>query len=210
MNPAILNEASVTSGKRQGLPTSILFVSIAVVAIAGVWTAVVLRAPASPNNDAVKLAKVASSAEFANASAEKQRQWMLSMNDRKDQIVATYRGGRLTEQEFQAAMNLAWMAKQEDHVTKYYRLAAGKEREAFLDKLAKKHFEAKDAAKTDPSKDDDFNHDEVWEQNWITKWPSEKRAQYEAFRKARDERRDAWKLANRPKKEKQPSGPSGR
>lgn len=210
MNPAILNTPLATAGNRKGLHTSIIFASVAVIAIASVWTAVVLRAPASPNNDAVKLAKVASSAEFASASPEKQRQWMLSMNDRQDQIVTTYRAGRLTEQEFQAAMNLAWMAKQEDHMAKYYRLAAGKERDEFLDKLAKKHFEAKDAAKADPSKDDGFDHDEVWEQSWISKWPQEKRAQYEAFRKARDEHRETWKLANRPKKDKPTTKPAGK
>ena len=84
-------------------------------------------------------------------------------------------------------------------MTKYYRLPLGKERDAYLDKLAKRHYAAKDAAKTDPDLDDDFNHDSVWEQTWIAKWPAEKRTQYEAFRKAMEERRDAYKAAFRKK-----------
>ena len=194
--------AMTKESQSKGMRTTLFLLGAVVVAIAAAWAAVALHAPASPSVDAAKLARVASSAEFTSASPEKQRQWMIAMNDRAEQIADAKRSGLLSEPEFRAAMNLAWMAKQEDHMAKYYRLAVGKDREAYLEKLSKKHFGAKDAAKADPNPADAFNHDDVWEQSWIAKWTPEKRAQYEAFRKAMEESRTAWKLANRPKQNK--------
>lgn len=192
--------SATTSPRSAGKRTTLIFIGIAILSVAGVWAAVAMRAPATPNNDAAKLAKVASAPEFTTATPDKQRQWMTSMSDRKAQIVAAYKAGSLNEQEFKSSMNLGWMAKQEDHMTKYYRLAPGKQRDAYLDKLAKKHYAAKDSAKADPTLDDGFNHDRVWEQNWISKWSLEKQTQYQAYCKALEDRCATYKATVRAKK----------
>jgi hypothetical protein len=197
---AITTPAVSLAKRNQTRNRTIAVAAGAVAVVALIWVAVAMRAPAAPKNDAIGLVKTASASEFTTANAEKQRQWMVALEDRSDQIVQAHREGKVNDQEFRTAMNLAWMAKQEGHMTKYYSLPAGRERDAYLDKLAKKHYEAKDAVKANPALDDGFNHDEVWEDAWVAKWPADKRNNYLAYRKAMLEHREAYKAANRPAK----------
>ncbi|CAN5693622.1 hypothetical protein BH09PLA1_BH09PLA1_25790 [soil metagenome] len=187
--------------RRAGRSLGFVLVIVGMVLIVTLLVAILLKGPAAPKNDAAALAKIASSAEFQNAPPEKQRQYMVSMNDRSDQIVAAYKAGKLSDEEYRTAMNAGWMAKQEEHMAKYHALPAGKAREDYLDHLTEKHEIKKTREKLNPELASDFKHDVAYEENYIAKWPAEKRAQYEAFRRALVDRRHAYETTHgKPKK----------
>lgn len=190
------SNSAVAAGQPGVKRTGIYLLAVAAVLVISLASAIVLKAPSTPTNDAATLAKLASSEEFQKAPPEKQRQYMISMNNKSDQIVAAYKSGKLTPEEYRAAMNAGWMAKQDEHMAKYYALPAGKARADYLDRLADKHEKKKASEAARPELSDDFKHDPVYEEGYVARWPPEKRAQYESFRQALLAHRRAYEEAH--------------
>ena len=166
---------------------------------AAITAAVVLGGGGTPrlNDNAVVLAKFLASARFEQLPFEQQRQFYKVLDDRDEELDQAWRDRRLTESQYRAGLEAAWLGKHLNRVEKYFALPPGQGRVEYIDKLLDKR-DRKNAKPANPS---DIDADETAAELKVEKWPSATRTQWDvfhtAYRKQRKAREDAQKPQTR-------------
>src|SRR5438067_4199921 len=116
-----------------------IFISAgAVAALAAIaWLIISFMGPGEPrlNENTVVLTKFARSTQFDALPFDKQRQFYKVLDDRGQELDQAYRDHRLTEPEYRAGLEAAWLGKHIKHVEKYFALPPGQSRADYITKL---------------------------------------------------------------------------
>jgi hypothetical protein len=175
----------------------LLVATIGAVVLAGVvWAMVSLLGGGMPrlNENAVVLTKFIRSSDFDSLPYEQQRQFYKVLDDRDEELDEAYRGKRLTESEYRAGLEAAWLGKHINRVEKYFSLPPGQARTAYLQKLLDK----KDRKSLKPQDSADVDADETAAELKVEKWPSAVRQQWDQFHDAYRAERKAREKARAP------------
>jgi len=150
------------------------------------------------NENAVVLGKFVGSARFEQLPFEQQRQFYKVLDDRDQELDQAFRDRRLTESDYRAGLEAAWLGKHLNRVEKYFALPPGQGRTDYIDKLLAK----RDRKKAKPQDSTDIDADENAAELKVEKWPSATRTQWDvfhtAYRKQRKAHEDAQKPQTRP------------
>jgi hypothetical protein len=183
----------VAANKRQRL----IFIAIAccVALAAGVWLIGAAMRDDTPrlNESAVVLTKFIESKQFDRMPFEQQRQFYKVLDDRDAELDQAFAASKITESEYRAGLEAAWLGKHINRVEKYYSLAPGVARTNYLTKLVDKKERKTTKPKAGPDK---INADETAAEMKVEKWPSALRAQWESFHEAYRTQRKAIEKAS--------------
>ena len=191
--------------KRRRRTVIIAAIAGVIILAAGIWLiAAALRDDAPPrlNENAVVLTKFVESKNFEKLPFEQQRQFYKVLDDRDGagELDQAYAGGKLTESEYRAGLEAAWLGKHINRVEKYYSLAPGIARTNYLTKLVDK--KERKTAKPKPAgagagaAGEKINVDETAAEMKVEKWPASVRAQWDNFHEAYRNQRKAIEKAN--------------
>ena len=174
--------ASPSSGRRRTRLIAALVGAVTLAAI--VWVAVIFLGNEVPrlNENAVVLAKFVRSSRFDSLAFEQQRQFYKVLDDREDELDQAFADRRLSESEYRAGLEAAWLGKHINRVEKYFALPPGQGRVNYIAKLLDKK-ERKRAAAAGKA-EDDIDADETAAELRVEKWPSDIRTQWDAFHTA--------------------------
>jgi hypothetical protein len=176
----------------------------AVVASLLVLALVLWKPWASPpprlNSDPHIIAKFAAGGSFDDLPFPQQREYMDILDDKDDALLAAYKDGRLTDQQYRRALQLGWYDKQLDRMENYFERPPG-QRNAYLDKFArpkkkgdgKKDDEEEESDDLSPLKAEEIDRDDSTEERDIQKWPSDVRQKWVEYRQALAARKQYWK-----------------
>jgi hypothetical protein len=187
--------------------------AILVILGGGIWIAWRQFHKGIPRLDAstVELAKFAITSEFDKLPFESQRQYMKVLEKREEdkELEKVWKDKKITDTEYKASMNVAWLAKHLSRVDKYFSFRPGQERIDYLNKLLDK--QEKD--KTKPKKPGDTSDDEVVHRDkTVAKmrtdtWPPEIRDQWKQFNKILKDQEKAREKALRAAAQTRPTVP---
>ena len=155
------------------------------------WVAVIFVGNDVPrlNENGVVLAKFVRSNRFESLPFEQQRQFYKVLDDREDELDQAFADRRLSESEYRAGLEAAWLGKHINRVEKYFAMPPGQGRVNYITKLLEKK-ERKKAAAAGKS-DDDIDADETAAELRVEKWPSDIRTQWQVFHTAYREQKKA-------------------
>ena len=192
--------SAVSTSRRRN---RIIAAIVGVIALFGlIWAAVGFFGDDMPrlNENVVVLAKFVGSARFDKLPFEQQRQFYKVLDDRDQELDQAFRDRRLTESQYRAGLEAAWLGKHLNRVEKYFALPPGQGRTDYVNKLLAKR-DRKNAKAADAA---DIDADETAAELKVEKWPSATRSQWElfhtAYRKQRKAREDAQQPQTRPTK----------
>ena len=137
------------------------------------------------NDTTAVLAKFVTSKQFDAMPYEKQRLYYKVLDDRADEIDQLFKQGKLTDADYRAALETAWLGKHINRVEKYVSLPAGNARANYIAQLLTKKAK-KDAAKMKNGLDeaDDIRVDETAASLRVESWPANVRDQWNLFHAA--------------------------
>jgi hypothetical protein len=170
---------------------------------AAIWLIAASRGEDVPrlNDNAVVLTKFIDSKRFQQLPFEQQRQYYKVMDDRDQELDQAFTAKKLTESEYRAGLEAAWLGKHINRVEKYFALAPGSSRMNYIAKLLEKKEKKKSkSAKSTAAAPgaDEINADETAAEIKVERWPAAVRTQwttfhdaYRAARKAQEKARDA-------------------
>lgn len=184
----------------------------------GALIAWVKRSDSAPrlNSDTVTLATFVSTDAYGKLSFDKQALFMKVMEDREDngELKRAFSNGKLSEAAYRAAIQEAWLGEQLKRSEKYAVLAPGSARTRFIAELLDRK---QKKPKSEPGKgpgasrmDDDTDDVDVVKRDpsatkaRVDSWPAPVREQFEAFRQAYDDAKQARDEAAKP----QPADPA--
>lgn len=150
------------------------------------------------NDNAVLLSKYVSSKWFEQLPFEEQRQYYKVLDDRDEELDQAFSSGKLTESEYRAGIEAAWLGKHVNRVEKYFSLSPGVPRTNYLNKLLEKKERKKAKSKGAPNSADEINADETAAEMKVEKWPPAMRKQWEDFHEAYRAQRKAIEKAQKP------------
>jgi len=173
------NAAAMQSGSSRRLPMGI--VAGVLIAVAGVvaWNMWPRHLP--PTSDKVAVAKLTNSSQFASLPEAKRREYIRALRKNSEPLASGLSTGKLSQAEYDMAMSYVWLARQLDHMEGYFELPAGAQRERFLHELAEKSRKA--GPSSAPAIANEKTRQKVTDL-WMADWASDRRAQWEEFRKA--------------------------
>jgi len=134
----------------------------------------------SPKGDVVEIARFVSRSAFDDLSEEQKRPYMDALRFKIDKVNEAHSAGQLDERQYKVAGQCAWMSRQLDHMDTYFGLPAGKQREAYLDKVIDKKL----ASGTGKPKAENVARDDEFMSNWSQNWSGTRRVQFEEYRDA--------------------------
>ncbi|MGE5609163.1 MAG: hypothetical protein ACM359_07905 [Bacillota bacterium] len=154
------------------------------------------------NADTVSLAKFASTDQYTKLPFDKQRLYMKVLEDRDDnnELKKAFAAGRLTEAEYRTALQEAWLGQQLKRSERFTSLPAPA-RALYISELLNK--KAKDKAKDNKNSSgsskrdaaDEVKRDDTLEKMRIAAWPPEVRMQWEEYRRAYEDQKNAREKA---------------
>ena len=178
-----------------------MIAAASVVVLAGfAWLIAAVAGNDAPrlNENAVVLTKFIESKPFDQLPFEEQRQFYKVLDDRDAELDDAYASKRLSESEYRAGLEAAWLGKHINRVEKYFSLPPGQARTAYLTKLLDKKERKKAKAKSGNTKASDIDADETAAELKVEKWPAAVRTQWTAFHEAYRAQRKAAEKANKP------------
>ncbi len=149
------------------------------------------------NENAVVLTKFLTSGRFEQLPFDQQRQFYKVLDDRDAEIDQAYASKRLSESEYRAGLEAAWLGKHINRVEKYFALPPGQARTTYLNKLVDK----KERKLTKPAvakSPDKIDADETAAELKVEKWPDPIRTQWKNFHDAYREHKKAVEKAAKP------------
>lgn len=177
--------------------------AILVILGGGITLALKLFLKDVPRLDAstVEIAKFVITPAFDKMPFDSQRQYMkvLEKRDENGELESAWKNHKITDTEYKASMNVAWLAKHLSRVDKYFSLRPGQERIDYLNKMIDKQ----DKDKVKPKKAGDASEDEIVRRDkTVAKmrtdtWPPEIRDQWKQFNKLLKEQEKAREKALR-------------
>ena len=176
----------------------VMIAAVSVVVLAGfAWLIAAVAGNDAPrlNENAVVLTKFIDSKRFDQLPFDEQRQFYKVLDDRDAELDEAYASKRLTESEYRAGLEAAWLGKHINRVEKYFSLPPGQARTTYLNKLVEK----KERKKAKPNKNpEDIDADETAAELKVEKWPAAIRTQWTAFHEAYRAQRKAVEKSNKP------------
>jgi hypothetical protein len=175
MNPTATTHVSSNARKP-------LIVGLVVAVTIGliVWIALAASTGGEPrlNESTEVLLRYLATSAFDALPFEKQRQYYKVFDDREKQVDQAFHDRRMTEAQYRAALEAAWLGKHINRVEKYISIPAG-QRAAYIDGLLdKKH---KKPGKEDKDK---IDADESAAEARVEHWPPAVRDQWNQFHAA--------------------------
>ena len=151
------------------------------------------------NSDPGVIAKFAASSAMRRIPFEQQRQYMDVLDEKDKAVEKAYDEGRLTDQEYRRALQLAWYG---DHLKKMDKFFAKPPtlRLAYLDSQVDKKIRKKKKNKGGPKPDDssaltseEIDRDDSTEAEDIKSWPGDVQQRWNEYRSAYASRKQFWK-----------------
>jgi hypothetical protein len=151
------------------------------------------------NSDPGEIARFAASSSMRRVPFEQQRQYMEVLDEKDKAVEKAYDEGRLTDQEYRRALQLAWYG---DHLKKMDKFFAKPPtmRLAYLDSQVDKKIRKKKKKKADPKADDsaaltsdEIDRDDSTEAEDIKGWPGDVQQRWNEYRSAYASRKQFWK-----------------
>ena len=157
--------------------------------------------PPRLNSPVHEIAKFSATSDFEKLPFERQYTYMELLDDKKEGIEQAYEQGQLTDDEFRRALQMAWFGERVGRARNYFSKPPGRERTAYLDKLLDKRDKKKAEGdkSEDPDEDvkplkaSDIGRDDSRQDEQIAAWPAEVQAQWQEFKNAYDQRKEARK-----------------
>jgi hypothetical protein len=140
------------------------------------------------NDNALVLTKFIASKRFEQLPFDQQRQFYKVLDDRDAELDHAYESHQLTESEYRAGLEAAWLGKHLNRVEKYFALAPGAPRTTYVHKLLDKKERKKTKPKNNP---DNISADETAAELKVENWPAATRTQWQAFHDAYHAQRKA-------------------
>lgn len=179
-----------------------MIMGIAGVVVAGFAIAVVawqVRPDGAPrlNSDTATIAAFVATEEYAKLPFDRQQAYMKTLEDRddNDELEKVFMLQKLSESQYRAAIQEAWLGQQLKRSEGYMALPAGPARikyiNSLLDKKVKKDQTRKRSIKSQEEEAaDSIKRDATATKLRIESWPAPVREQYETFRKAYEEQKE--------------------
>jgi hypothetical protein len=160
--------------------------------------------PPRLNEPPAKVAKFTISPDLAELPFERQLVYYKRVDDTEKELVEAYRTGQLTEGEYAAALQAAYIGRHLSRMENYHERRTPKDRDAYLDRLLEKRdaekrgvaWTKKDGTKEVLSPDakdaDDVKHvkrDSSTEAATVQSWPAEVQKQWAEYHQAWEERK---------------------
>lgn len=158
------------------------------------WILLSSRAPA-PSGDTVSLAKFVSTAEFESLTEDRKRPYLETLEKSKAQLAMAHELGRISDAEYETALQNAWVGRIERQMDDYLALADAAKRIRLVDKIINQR-QAAHARQAGGKK----GHGELLRER-MRAWPPEMLKRWDQFRKAVQERRRARGLPPDPRME---------
>lgn len=160
---------------------AVWIVGVAMAAVAvGVITWIAFSAAGSGeprlNESTEVLARFVTSPTFDALPYEKQRQYYKVFDDRDKQVDQAFHDRRLTEPQYRAALEAAWLGKHINRVEKYFSLPPGQPRTDYIAGLL-----AKKNKKPGHDDHDNIEADESSAELRVDRWPQPLRDQWNQF-----------------------------
>lgn len=125
------------------------------------------------------LIRFLTSKKFEELPFEKQRQFYKVFDDRDKQIDQAFKARQMTEAQYRAALEAAWLGKHLNRVEKYFGLPPGQARTAYIDGLL-----AKKNKKSGKNDHENVEADESVAESKVDQWPAPIRDQWTQFHTA--------------------------
>lgn len=174
--------------------TTLLVGATAAVLVVGSLTLWAMTRDGQPrlNDDTVSIVKFITTRDYKRLPFSQQTEYMMVLEDRddNDELKDLFNSGRISEGEYRAAMEEAWLGQQYKRSQKFATLAPGVPRAMYLRGLVEKKLQkdARKAAKSGKSKKDEpsdsVKRDESTEEARIAEWPVDARNKWEQYRVA--------------------------
>ena len=151
------------------------------------------------NSDPGVIAKYAASSSLRRLPFEQQRQYMEVLDEKDKAVEQAYDEGRLTDQEFRRALQLAWYGEHLKKMDKFFSKPPTM-RLAYLDSQVDKKIRKKKKNKGGPKPDDssaltseEIDRDDSTEAEDIKSWPGDVQQRWNEYRSAYASRKQFWK-----------------
>ena len=186
--------------------TTFLLGAVAAVLAAGSLTIWAVTRDARPrlNDDTESIVRFVTTKDYQRLPFAQKAEYMMVLEDRddNDELKDLFNAGRISEGDYRAAMEEAWLGQQYKRSQKFASLAPGMPRVRYVRELVEKKLQkdARKAAKPNANKSkndepsDAVKRDESTEEARIAEWPADARMKWEQFRmayKAEKEAREA-------------------
>ncbi len=160
--------------------------------------------PPRLNSEPYLIAKFGVSGAFDDLPFPQQREYMDILDETEKDLLADYKEGKLSDQEYRRALQLGWYDKHLDRAENYAALSPAK-RPAYLDKWARPDDQGKseddveeknDGKKSErvgPRKAEDIKRDDSTEDADVRGWPADVRQRWIDYRTALKARKQYWK-----------------
>jgi len=193
--PSTPHPADVTPSRRRYHIVMLTAVVAAALAIGlTVWSMVPGGKPRL-NQDTASLARFVASEEYAKLPFDKQQLYMKVIEDREDNgdLKRAFAARQLSESEYRTAKLEAWLGEQLKRSEKYAGLPPGPARTKYISELLNRKAKAESQEKKSSrdNDDDSIKRDDTAEKTRIAALPPDVRAQWEDFRRAYREQKEA-------------------
>lgn len=178
-----------------GIPIAAAVVVLTVLFVWQPWT---VNAPRL-NEPVAVIAKFAASSSLKRLPFDQQRQYLDLLDEKDEGVMEAYEAGKLTDQEYRRALQLAWYGDHLKKMDKFYSKPPSM-RAVFLDSQVEKQHKKKDRNKHEPKPDpkaalsaDEIKRDDTTEEQDIATWPADVRQRWTDYRNAYASRKQFWK-----------------
>jgi hypothetical protein len=151
------------------------------------------------NSDPGVIAKFAASSSMKRIAFEQQRQYMEVLDEKDKAVEKAYDEGRLSDQEYRRALQLAWYGEHLKKMDKFFAKPPTL-RLAYLDAQVDKKIRKKKKNKAEPKPDDaaaltsdEIDRDDSTEAEDIRGWPGDVQQRWNEYRSAYASRKQFWK-----------------
>jgi hypothetical protein len=168
--------------------------SIAVIVVGLiVWMVIGAVSSGEPrlNESTDVLTRFVTSQTFDGLPFEKQRQYYKVFDDRDKQIDQSFHEHHLTEAQYRAALEAAWLGKHINRIEKYFSLPPGQQRADYIAGLL-----AKKNKKPGHNDKDKIEADESTAEMRVDRWPQPVRDQWNQFHAAYKKEKKARETAS--------------
>lgn len=145
-----------------------------------------------PNGDPLVVARFVGTSEFFTLPEGRRMAYLQALRKNADKIDEALQRKQFSERSYDRAMAYVWLARQLDHMDEYHQLPPGPRRQAFLKARVDKGRKPSDP----PLRPKNEEEREKAEEQWLARWPADRQAQWEEYRKVIQEKKSATRPAS--------------
>ena len=203
----VLSQAA--ANKRRNLIIGLIALCLLAIAAGGFYLWIKFKEPPRFNAPIATLARFITEPAFNELPFDRRELYIQKLDDRNDELEAAWETGKLSDQEYKSALEMAWFAPHLQDMRDYHQIPTQEEKNKMLDRLLDEKKRAKNktpganAPKTGASTPAASarpkpKRDEIQEREIPQKWPEADRVRWARFRESlrqRDNERDKAKKA---------------